>query len=69
LADPHRALAGYRTIPAQDDGGRLEENAPAVGQPRDAQAIIENGGQSRAPTHGPASIDISEGLCSQPVFL
>ena len=39
MADLHRAQAGYRTIPAQDDGGRLGENAPAVGQPHDAQAI------------------------------
>ena len=42
LADPHRARVGYRKIPAQDDGRRLEENAPAVGQPRDAQAISES---------------------------
>src|SRR5262249_53148462 len=28
-------------IPAQDVGGHPEENAPAVGQPRDAQAITE----------------------------
>ncbi len=41
LADPHRALADYRKIPAQDVGGRPEENAPALGQPRDAQAITE----------------------------
>jgi hypothetical protein len=41
LADPHRALADYRKIPAQDVGGRLEENARALGQPRDAQAITE----------------------------
>jgi len=39
--DPHRALAGYRKIPAQDDGGRPEENAPALGQLRDAQTITE----------------------------
>jgi hypothetical protein len=39
--DPHRAPAGYRAIPARDDGDRREENAPAVGQPRDAQAITE----------------------------
>ena len=37
LADPHRALADYRAIPARDDGGRREENALAVGRPRDAQ--------------------------------
>ena len=30
--------AGYRAIPTQDVGGRREENAPAVGQPRDALA-------------------------------
>jgi hypothetical protein len=42
LADPHRAPADYRTIPAQDDGRRPQENAPAVGQPRDAQAITES---------------------------
>jgi hypothetical protein len=36
LVDPHRAPAGYRTVPALVDGGRLEENARAVGQPRDA---------------------------------
>jgi hypothetical protein len=41
LVDPHRALAGYRSIPARDDGGRREENALAVGQPCDAQAITE----------------------------
>src|SRR6516225_417872 len=44
LADPHRALAGYRTIPAQEVGGHREENAPALGQPRDAQVITESGG-------------------------
>ena len=36
--------AGYRAIPTQDVGGRREENAPAVGQPRDAQAITEGSG-------------------------
>jgi hypothetical protein len=41
LVDPHQAPAGYRAIPAQDVGGRREENAPVVGQPRDAQAITE----------------------------
>ena len=38
LADPHRAPAGYRKIPAQEVGGLLEENAPALGQLRDAPA-------------------------------
>jgi hypothetical protein len=33
-------------MPAQDVGGRREENAPAVGQPRDAQAITDSGGHS-----------------------
>jgi len=42
LADPHRAPAGYRPIPALEVGGRREENAPAVGQPRDVQVIIES---------------------------
>jgi hypothetical protein len=42
LADPHRALAGCRAIPARDVGGPLEENALAVGQPPDAQAISES---------------------------
>jgi hypothetical protein len=42
--DPHRAPAGYRAIPAQDVGGRREENAPVLGQPRDAQAIIDGVG-------------------------
>ncbi len=42
LADPQRAPAGYRTIPALVDGGHLGENALAVGQPRDAQAITES---------------------------
>jgi hypothetical protein len=51
LADPQRAPAGYRTIPALVDGGHLGENALAVGQPRDAQAITESGGHSRAPPH------------------
>jgi len=32
------------------------------------QAITESDGQSRAPPQGPARIDLSEGLCSQPVF-
>ena len=41
LADPHRAQVGYRKIPALDDGRRLKENAPALGQPRDAQAFSE----------------------------
>jgi serine protease Do len=45
LGDPHRALAGYCAIPALVDGGRLGENAPARGQPRDARAISESGGQ------------------------
>jgi hypothetical protein len=48
LVDPHPAGADYRAIPAQEVGGRLEENAPAVGQPRGAQAITESGGHSRA---------------------
>jgi hypothetical protein len=43
LADPQRALAGCRAIPAQEVGGHLEENAPAVGQPRDAQVISAAG--------------------------
>jgi hypothetical protein len=47
LADPHRAPADYRTIPAQDDDRRLEKNAPALGQLRDALAIIEGGGPKR----------------------
>jgi hypothetical protein len=46
LVDPHQAPAGYRAIPAQDDGGHQEENARAVGQPRDAQAITDSGGHS-----------------------
>ena len=41
LADLHRAPAGCRAIPAQEDGRRREENAPALGQPRDAQVITE----------------------------
>jgi hypothetical protein len=61
VAFPHRAPAGYRTVPARDVGGRREENAPAVGQPRDVQAITKSGGHSRAPPHDPASIDLSEG--------
>jgi hypothetical protein len=40
---PHLAPAGYRRVPAQDNGGRLQENAPAVGQRRDAQVITESG--------------------------
>ena len=36
LADPHRAPAGCRAIPAQEVGGHREENALALGQPRDA---------------------------------
>ena len=41
LADPHRAPAGCHAIPAQEVGGHPEESAPAVGQPRAAQAITE----------------------------
>ena len=41
LADPHRALAGYRAIPALVDGGHPGENAPAPGQHRDALPITE----------------------------
>jgi hypothetical protein len=41
VAFPHLAPAGYRIILAQDDGGHREENAPAVGQPRDALATTE----------------------------
>jgi hypothetical protein len=41
---PHLAPAGYRRVPARDNGGRLQEHAPAVGQPRDAQVITESGG-------------------------
>src|SRR5262249_45344723 len=66
LADPQRARAGCRAIPAREVGGHPEENAPALGQPRAVQAITESDGQSRAPPQGPASIDLSEGLCSQP---
>src|SRR5262249_41908437 len=33
------------------------ENAPAVGQPRDAQVITESGRQSRVAPHGRVSID------------
>jgi hypothetical protein len=69
LADPRRAQAGCRAIPARDVGGRRKENAPVVGQPRDALAITESSGQSRAPSHGPAGIDLLEGPGSQPVFL
>ena len=36
--------AGCRAIPAQEVGGHREGNAPALGQPRDAQAITEGGG-------------------------
>ena len=47
LADPHRAPAGYRAIPALVDGGRLGENAGALGQPRDAKAISEGRSERR----------------------
>ncbi len=46
LVDPHRARVGYRKIPAQDDGRRLEENAPALGQLRGAQVSTERVAQS-----------------------
>ena len=62
LVDPHWASAGYRTIPAQDDGGHLEANAPALGQPRDAQAITEGGGKrrvTRAPHSDPGDAQIN----------
>ena len=41
LVDPHRAPPDYRAIPALVDGGRREENAPALGQRRDARATTE----------------------------
>ena len=41
LANPRRARAGYLAIPALVDGGRLGENAGALGQPRDAEVITE----------------------------
>jgi serine protease Do len=44
LANPRRALAGYRAIPALGDGGRQGENAPARGQPHDAHHISESSG-------------------------
>ena len=56
MADPQRAPVGCRVIPAQEVGGHLKENAPAVGLPRDAQAITD-GSQSRVALHGLASID------------
>jgi hypothetical protein len=43
LAGPQQAPAGCRATSAQEVGGHLEENAPAVGQRRDAQ-VIERGG-------------------------
>jgi len=43
LVDPHPAGADYRAIPAQEVGGRLEENAPAVGQPRGALLLRVTG--------------------------
>src|SRR5215472_10449686 len=46
MADPQRAPAGCRAIPAQEVGGHLEENAPAVGQPRDARPITESSQES-----------------------
>jgi len=49
LADPHRARADYRTIPAQDDGRRLQENAPALGQPRGAQVKVTKTELSQTP--------------------
>src|SRR5262249_53445823 len=57
LTDPPRAPAGCPAIPAQEVGGHLEENAPAVGQPRDAQVITESGRQSRVAPHGRVRID------------
>jgi hypothetical protein len=49
--------SGRLRIPAREVGGHPEENALAVGQPRDAQVITESGRQSRVAPHGPASID------------
>jgi hypothetical protein len=40
-ASPRRDPEGCHTIPAPVDGGRLEESAPVVGQPRGAQSITE----------------------------
>ncbi len=59
-ADPHRAPEGYRAIPAQEVGGHLEGNAPAVGQPCDAQAITESGGQSPVMSALPPKADIAD---------
>ena len=41
LADPRRALVGYRSIPAREVGDHREENARVLGQRRDAQASTE----------------------------
>jgi hypothetical protein len=49
--------SGRLRIPAREVGGHPEENALAVGQPRDAQVITESGRQSRVAPHGPASIN------------
>ena len=46
LVDPHPAGADYRAIAAQEVGCHLEQNAPALGRHRDAQAIIESGERS-----------------------
>jgi hypothetical protein len=45
LADPRRAPAAVALFPAQEIGGHLEENAPTVGQPRNAQAVTESAGK------------------------
>ena len=65
LADPHRALAGYRTIPARDDGGRRGESAPALGQPRDAQAITESGVHSTLFSSATSLLDRCERITRQ----
>jgi len=36
-------------FPAQEIGGHLEENAPTVGQPPDAQAVTESAGKVARP--------------------
>jgi hypothetical protein len=43
LADPQRAPAGCRAIPAREVGAHPEENAPAAGRRPAAQAITESG--------------------------
>jgi Raf kinase inhibitor-like YbhB/YbcL family protein len=69
VAFPHRAPADYRIIRAQEVGGHLEENAPAVGQPRDVQVITEGSQENVLQMNKAALIWVSLRVSARPKHL